>query len=54
VDATVTIDKGGQLQKKTAFYVRIGNATREIADLGERQKYIASRWGSGAPPSSGG
>lgn len=42
------MDKGGQLQKKTAFYVRIGNGTREIADLTERQRYIATRWGASA------
>ena len=47
VDATVTIDKSGQLEKKTAFYVRLANGTREIADPSERQKYIASRWGNG-------
>ena len=45
VDATVVVDKGGQLHKKVAFYVRIGNGTREITDPAERQKYIASRWG---------
>ena len=33
--------------KKTAFYIRIGNGTREITDPAEKQKYIASRWGSG-------
>jgi type I restriction enzyme R subunit len=49
VDATVTVDKGGQFQKKTAFYVRIGNATREITDPVERQRYIATRWGTGFP-----
>jgi type I restriction enzyme, R subunit len=48
VDAEVVVDKGGQLQKKTAFYVRIGNGTREITDPAERQKYIATRWGTGA------
>jgi type I restriction enzyme R subunit len=44
VDAGVKIDKGGQIEKKTAFYVRIGNGTREIGDPDERQKYIAGRW----------
>jgi hypothetical protein len=53
VDATVTVDKGGQLRKKTAFYVRIGNATREITDAAERQKYVATRWGSGGSPNGG-
>ena len=47
VDAHVVVDKAGQLQKKTAFYIRIGPGTREIADPAERQKYIASRWGAG-------
>ncbi|MBA2283370.1 MAG: type I restriction endonuclease [Actinomycetota bacterium] len=47
VDATVTIDKAGQARKHTAFFVRIGNATRDVTDPGERQKYVASRWGPG-------
>lgn len=46
VEATVRVDQAGQQVKKTAFYVRIGNGTREITDPGERQKYIASRWGT--------
>ena len=37
VDANVAVDRGGQLEKKTAFYVRIGNGSREITDAGERQ-----------------
>ena len=44
VDANVQVDKGGQLDKKTAFHVRIGNGTREITDGAKRQKYVAS-WG---------
>jgi type I restriction enzyme R subunit len=52
VEATVTIDKKGQFEKKTAFYVRLANGTREIADPEERQKYIAGRWGNGHPPST--
>ncbi len=51
VEANVVVDKDGQLHKKTAFYVRIGNGTREIADPVERQKYIAGLWGTGAPQS---
>ena len=47
VEANVKVDKGGQQVKKTAFYIRIGNGTREIAEPGEKQKYIASRWGTG-------
>jgi type I restriction enzyme R subunit len=47
VDANVTLDKGGQVVKKTAFYIRIGNGTREVADPDEQQRYTASRWGSG-------
>jgi type I restriction enzyme R subunit len=43
VDAKVTIDKKGQMIKKTAFYVRAGNATREL-DATEKAKYILSRW----------
>lgn len=49
IDALVTIDKKGQQTKKTAFYVRINNATREITAAEERQRYIATRWGPTAP-----
>jgi len=45
VDAVVTVDRKGQLEKKTAFYVRTANATREIAAAEERQRYIAARRG---------
>ena len=48
VEATVTVEQGGQLRKKKAFYVRIGSGTREIADLAEAQRYIATRWGASA------
>lgn len=44
VDATVTVvDKQGQHAKKTAFYVRVGNGTKEVDDT-EKSKYIAGRW----------
>lgn len=46
VEARVKVGKGGQTVKKTAFYVRIGNGTREVADPDEKQKFIASRWGA--------
>jgi type I restriction enzyme, R subunit len=49
VDATVTVDKNGQFHKKTAFYVRLANGTKEITDPTERQKYIAGRWPHGGP-----
>jgi type I restriction enzyme R subunit len=48
VEATVKVDKAGQLVTKTAFYVRIGNGTREISDPDEKQRYLASRWGTRA------
>jgi type I restriction enzyme R subunit len=45
VDATVTVvDKQGQHSKKTAFYVRVGNGTKELDDT-EKAKYVAGRWG---------
>lgn len=47
VDAQVVVDKGGQQQKKSAFYVRIGNSTREITDATERQRYVSARWSGG-------
>lgn len=46
VEANVKVEKKGQMVKKTAFYVRIGNGTKEIPDGPEKQKLIASRWGS--------
>lgn len=46
VEATVAAFKGGQVTRRTAFYVRLGNGTREITDLAERQRYVASRWGA--------
>ncbi len=46
VHATVTtVAKDGAHQKASRFYMRIGNATREIADEPEQQKHIAGRWG---------
>ena len=44
VDAEVTAMKSGQHQKKTAFYIRQNNATKEITDEAQKQKYIAQRW----------
>lgn len=46
VEAKVVVDRKGRMETKTAFYVRIGNGTRQITDPDERQKYVASRWGS--------
>jgi type I restriction enzyme R subunit len=44
VDAVVTVvDKQGQHLKKTGFYVRVGNGTKEL-DEAERAKYTAGRW----------
>ncbi|MGI8701615.1 MAG: RNA-binding domain-containing protein [Nocardioidaceae bacterium] len=48
VEATVVADKGGQRTKKVAFYVRIGNGTREMNDPVERARYVAGRFGRGA------
>jgi len=46
VDATVTVDKQGRMQKVTAFYVRVANGTKALDDK-EKAKYVASRWPSG-------
>lgn len=43
VDATVLVDRKGQLVKEPGFYVRVGNATKKLSDV-ERQKYISGRW----------
>ncbi len=45
VEASVLVEKGGQGSRHAAFYVRIGNGTREITDLMERQRFVANRWG---------
>lgn len=45
VDATVTVEKQGQLEKKIAFYVRVNNRTIELPDA-EKQKYMVTRWQS--------
>jgi type I restriction enzyme, R subunit len=45
VDAKVTVEKNGQMVKKTAFYVRASNATREL-DQQERARYVLGRWPS--------
>jgi hypothetical protein len=44
VEAEVVVDRKGQFERKTAFYVRLANGTREIGDPVERQRYIAARW----------
>jgi type I restriction enzyme R subunit len=51
IKATVAVSVKGQLIKKTAFYVRSGNSTRELSD-DEQAKYILGRW-PGSPPSTG-
>ncbi len=43
VDATVTVDVKGKLVKKTVFYMRIGNTTRE-ANEAEKAKHILNHW----------
>jgi hypothetical protein len=40
------------MSKTTAFYVRIGNLTREITELEQRQKYVSSRWGASSHESA--
>lgn len=47
VDAKVVVDKGGQLAKRTAFYVRVGNGTKVLVD-DERTKYVTGRWRGGS------
>ncbi len=43
VEATVLVERHGQLLKEKGFFVRIGNATRQLGPE-EKAKYIASRW----------
>jgi len=48
VEAEVTVADGqGQFSKKRLFYVRLNNGTRAIEDQGERERYVAQRWGRG-------
>ncbi len=51
VEATVTVDTKAGREKKTAFYVRVLNGTREITDETERDRYIAGRWPAGGTTS---
>jgi type I restriction enzyme R subunit len=47
VDAKVKrLTKDGQVETKTAFYVRTGNGTHEFIDADEKAKYVATRWPS--------
>jgi type I restriction enzyme R subunit len=46
VEAKVTTEKNGQLHKKTAFYVRIGNSTHDL-NATEKAKYLLNRWPAG-------
>jgi type I restriction enzyme R subunit len=47
VDAEVTVaDPPGQLARKRVFFIRLNNGTRAIEDDGERERYIAQRWGT--------
>ncbi|HSV64747.1 MAG TPA: RNA-binding domain-containing protein [Mycobacteriales bacterium] len=43
VQAKVTVDRNGQMVRKTAFFVRVGNSTKDF-DEAERAKYILGRW----------
>jgi type I restriction enzyme R subunit len=46
VEAEVTVaDSKGQWSKRSAFFIRLNNATREIEDERELQRYVALRWG---------
>ncbi len=40
------MDKRGQHRKRTAFYGRFGNGTREIKDPGQRDRYRLQVWGA--------
>ena len=52
VEATVSIEKSGQIEKKTIFYVRVLSGTKELSE-GERQKYTLSRWVTATGPLGG-
>jgi hypothetical protein len=42
------MEKNGQLHKKTAFYVRIGNSTHDLNPT-EKAKYLLNRWPAASP-----
>jgi len=42
----VDVDRQGQHNKKTTFYGRFGNGTREIIDADERERYRVQVWGT--------
>jgi type I restriction enzyme R subunit len=44
VYAEVAMETKGGLQTKQVFYIRLNNATREIEDEGEIERYVAQRW----------
>jgi hypothetical protein len=44
-----SVDTHGQHSVRDAFFIRPNNATKEITDEREIQKYIAGRWGSRSP-----
>lgn len=43
VEATVVVDKKGQLDKQTKFFVRTGNSTSALDDV-DRAAYVRTRW----------
>lgn len=46
------VDSKGRHSIREAFFVRLNNATKEISDEREIQKYIAQRWGVAKTPSA--
>jgi type I restriction enzyme R subunit len=43
VPATITVDVKGQMEQKTAFFVRVANGTKALEGA-EQEKYVAGRW----------
>lgn len=43
VDARVNVQADGQTTKKTAFYVRVANGTKELGEA-EKAKFVSGRW----------
>lgn len=46
VEATVIVDRKGQMEKEVGFYVRVGNGRKKLDEI-QKQKYVKGRWGSG-------
>jgi hypothetical protein len=45
VESSITIEKKGQPEKKTSFFMRLNGQSREADTDEQKQLYVAQRWG---------